>query len=207
MFDQHVYVLSADSAFTDALAESGIAYTGFSGSEALQKALPTQPRGLVVVDLQLPGAAGYAFLREVSGPGAIPTVVLTGAGDVAGTVEGMRQGAVDVIEKPFEATNIVARVRAALRQESQDWAGRRQSLSVAHRLKALTPRETEVLGQLSLGLSNRETGEVLGISPRTVEVHRGRIMGKMGANSMTSLVRMVVEAGLGHTLPSLPPVL
>lgn len=207
MFDQHVYILSSDPAFGEALSNAGISLSTYDSSEALQAALPTQPRGVVVVDLQLPGAIGYAFLREVSGPGAIPSMVLTGAGDVAGAVEGMRQGAVDVIEKPFEATNIVARVRAALRKESQDWARRRQSLSVAHRLKALTPREAEVLGQLSLGLSNRETGEVLGISPRTVEVHRGRIMGKMGANSMTSLVRMVVEAGLGSTLPDLPPVL
>lgn len=207
MFEQHVYVLSTDPALDDALTKSGIPSSNFQTGPALLAALPAHPRGVVVVDLQLPSAAGYAFLREAEGPGSMPTVILTTEGDVAGTVEGMRHGAVDVIEKPYDTTNAVARVRAALRKESQDWAGRRQSLSVAHRLGSLTPREAEVFGQLSLGLSNRETGDVLKISPRTVEVHRGRIMGKMGAKSMTSLVRMVVEAGLGERLPSLPPVL
>ena len=207
MFDQHVYVLSTDSALAEALTKAGIHASSFSTGAELSGSLPAHPRGVVVVDLQLPGAAGYSFLRESAGPGAMPTVVLTSEGDVAGTVEGMRNGAVDVIEKPYDTTNAVARVRAALRKESQDWSQRRQSLSVAHRLGSLTPREAQVFGQLSLGLSNRETGEVLQISPRTVEVHRGRIMGKMGAKSMTSLVRMVVEAGLGHTLPALPPVL
>jgi len=207
MFDQHVYVLSTDSAFSDALSKAGIHNSSFASGEALLSDLPAHPRGVMVVDLQLPGAAGYAFLRDSSGPGAMPTIVLTTEGDVAGTVEGMRHGAVDVIEKPYDATNAVARVRDALRKESRDWADRRQSLSVAHRLNSLTPREAQVFGQLSLGLSNRETGEVLNISPRTVEVHRGRIMGKMGAKSMTSLVRMVVEAGLSSSLPALPPVL
>lgn len=207
MFDQHVYILTLDQALTAALTEAGISASSYADGEALMAALPPQPRGIVVVDLQLPRGAGFAFLRESHGPGMLPVVVFTTEGDVAGTVEGMRHGAVDVIEKPYDTTNVVARIRAALQRESASWQSRRQSLSVAHRLKGLTPRETEVLGQLSLGLSNRQTGERLGISPRTVEVHRGRIMGKMGAGSMTSLVRMVVEAGLGGQLPALPPVL
>jgi len=207
MFDQHVYILTHDTALATALTEGGIANTAFADGDSLSAALPPQPRGVVIVDLQLPRGAGYAFLRDSHGPGMLPVVVFTNEGDVAGTVEGMRHGAVDVIEKPYDITNVVARVRAALQRESASWQARRQSLSVAHRLKGLTPREAEVLGQLSLGLSNRQTGERLGISPRTVEVHRGRIMGKMGAGSMTSLVRMVVEAGLGDQLPALPPVL
>jgi len=207
MFDQHVYILTHDTALPAALTDGGIATTAFADAESLVAALTPQPRGLVIVDLQLPRGAGFAFLRDSHSPGMLPVVVFTTEGDVAGTVEGMRHGAVDVIEKPYNVTNVVARVRAALQRESASWQSRRQSLSVAHRLKGLTPREAEVLGQLSLGLSNRQTGERLGISPRTVEVHRGRIMGKMGAGSMTSLVRMVVEAGLGGQLPALPPVL
>ena len=207
MFDHHVYILTQDDALGNALKEAGVATSAFSDAKSLASALPPQPRGVVVVDLQLSRGAGFAFLRDYHGPGMVPILVLTNEGDVAGTVEGMRHGAVDVIEKPYDVTNAVARVRAALQREANSWQSRRQALAVAHRLKGLTPREAEVLGQLSLGLSNRQTGERLGISPRTVEVHRGRIMGKMGAGSMTSLVRMVVEAGLGTQLPALPPVL
>ncbi len=206
MYDQNVYVLSTDDKLANALTKAGIANTSFTDGAALMSSLPAHPRGVVVVDLQLPGAAGYAFLRENSGPGAMPSVILTQEGDVSGAVEGMRHGAVDVIEKPYDTTNAVARIREALRKESKNWAVRRQALSVAHRLNTLTPREAQVFGQLSLGMSNRETGETLEISPRTVEVHRGRIMGKMGAKSMTSLVRMVVEAGLTDTLPPQPPL-
>ena len=204
MFEQHVYVLSHNDHLAEALNDAGVPCTRFSKGGDLQAQLTDQPRGVLVVDLQLPGAAGYSFLRDASGSGALPTIVLAAEGDVAGAVEGMRHNAVDVIEEPYDHRNAVARVRAALKKEADSWDQRRRTMSVAQRLATLTPRETEVFGQLSLGMSNRETGEILKISPRTVEVHRGRIMGKMGAKSMTSLVRMVVEAGLGDTLPRLP---
>lgn len=203
MQDQHVYLLSTDSSFAKALTAAGVDNTVFTDGDAIRSALSTHSRGLVVVDLQMPSAAGFSFLRQNNAPASLPSVVLTNEGDVSGAVEGMRHGAVDVIEKPFDTTNAVARVRAALRDESIRWTDRRKTLKVSHRLQSLTPRETQVLGQLSLGLSNRETGEVLGISPRTVEVHRGRIMGKMATKSMTSLVRMVVESGLKDVLPEL----
>ncbi len=206
MYDQHVYLFTMDSALAGALSASGVDSSTFTDTSALTAALSSHSRGIIVVDLQMPAAAAYAFLRQNTSTTALPCVVLTMAGDVSGAVEGMRHGAVDVIEKPYEITNAVARVRAALKTEALRWATRRKALTVSHRLDTLTPRETEVLGQLSLGLSNRETGETLGISPRTVEVHRGRIMGKMGAKSMTSLVRMVVEAGLDNTLPALEVV-
>ena len=165
MFDQHVYVLSTDATLPTALASAGVENTVFADSRSLASALPVHARGLVIVDLQLPGAAGYAHLRNVRMPTAMPVLILTTEGDVSGAVEGMRQGALDVIEKPFDNTNAVARVRAALRTESNRWASRRQALSIAHRIGTLTPRETQVLGQLSLGMSNRETGSALGISP------------------------------------------
>lgn len=203
MHDQHVYLLSTDASFSKALTAAGVDNTVFPDGDAIRSALSTDSRGLVVVDLQMPSAAGFSFLRQNSAQASLPSVVLTTEGDVSGAVEGMRHGAVDVIEKPFNTTNAVARVRAALKDESLRWKSRRKTLSVSQRLQTLTPRETQVLGQLSLGLSNRETGEILGISPRTVEVHRGRIMGKMAAKSMTSLVRMVVEAGLCDILPEL----
>jgi FixJ family two-component response regulator len=204
MVEQHVYVLSHNDQLVKALNDAGVPSTRFAKGSDLQAQLAQQPRGVLVVDLQLPGAAGYSFLRDASGGGALPTIVLAAEGDVAAAVEGMRHNAVDVIEDPYDHRNAVARVRAALKKEADSWDQRRRTLAVAHRLESLTPREAEVFGQLSLGMSNRETGEILKISPRTVEVHRGRIMGKMGAKSMTSLVRMVVEAGLGHTLPRLP---
>ena len=203
MYDQHVFLLSTDASLSRALSAAGIDNTVFTDGSALRATLASHSRGVIVVDLQMPAAAAYAFLRQNAASAELPCIVLTMAGDVSGAVEGMRNGAVDVIEKPYETTNAVARVRAALKTEATHWTARRKALIVAHRLDTLTPRETQVLGQLSLGLSNRETGEVLGISPRTVEVHRGRIMGKMGAKSMTSLVRMVVEAGLNGTLPVL----
>ena len=207
MYDQHVYVLSADDSFSAALAADDVPTSHHTNAKALMEALPAQPRGCIVVDLQLAGAGAFAFLREYGGIEALPVVAMTRSGDVSGSVEAMRHGAVDVIEKPYDNANAIARVRSVLRTEAANWPARRQALSVQHRLNSLTPRETEVLQQLSLGKSNRLTGEALEISPRTVEVHRGRIMGKMGSNSMTSLVRMVVENGLAERFPSLPPMM
>ncbi len=205
MYDQHVYVLSADNTLAAALTDAGIANSTFTDSAALGEAMPSQARGIVLVDLSVDGALD--FVSSNTGATSAPIVAVCGAGDVAGAVQAMTAGASGIIESSPDADATVARVRDALKAESAQWPARRQAIAVAHRLTGLTPRETEVLGQLALGLSNRETGEVLGISPRTVEVHRGRIMGKMGAGSMTSLVRMIVEAGSGKSLPVLPPVL
>ena len=198
---QIVYVVDDDPHFVQETEETlrfaGLTAQSFGSAEQLLGALPPVPRGAVILDLRLPGMSGLELLRDhVPAALSLPVLVVTGFVDVPKTVQLMRAGAVDVIEKPVDGEGLVARVRKARDQEAAAWARGGALIELRRRLDSLTPREREVLEQLALGKSNRDTGEALGISPRTVEVHRGRIMGKMRADSMTGLVRELVANGL-----------
>ena len=198
---QIVYIVDDDVNYVQATEEifrfAGMSVQSFSSAEELLSILPSEPRGVVLVDLRLRGLSGLELLRDhVPRPVSLPVLVVTGYADVPKTVQLMRAGAVDVIEKPADGEGLVSRVKKALDVEASTWARGGALMEWRRRLGSLTPREREVLEQLSHGKSNRETGEALGISPRTVEVHRGRIMGKMKADSMTGLVRDLVQFGL-----------
>jgi two-component system response regulator FixJ len=198
---QIVYIVDDDVNYVQATEEifrfAGMSVQSCSSAEELLSVLPSEPRGVVLVDLRLRGLSGLELLRDhVPRPVSLPVLVVTGFADVPKTVQLMRAGAVDVIEKPADGEGLVSRVKKALDVEASTWARGGALMECRRRLGSLTPREREVLEQLSHGKSNRETGEALGISPRTVEVHRGRIMGKMKADSMTGLVRDLVQFGL-----------
>jgi two-component system response regulator FixJ len=119
--------------------------------------------------------------------------MITGHGDVPIAVRAMKLGAADFIEKPFDAGMLLARVRAALREPR---AAGDAAADIQHRLELLTPREREVLEQLVIGRSNKAIGLELEISPRTVEIHRARVMEKMAAASLSELVRLALAAGI-----------
>lgn len=198
---QVVYVVDDDVSYVQATEEvlrfAGLAVVTAGSAEELLSLLPAEPRGVVLIGLRLRGLSGLEFLRDhVPSPVTAPVIVVTAFADVPKTVQLMRAGAYDVIEKPVDNEGLLARVRKALDLDAANWARCGAALGYRRRLQSLTPRELEVLEQLSHGKSNRDTGEALGISPRTVEVHRGRIMGKMKADSMTGLVRDLVQHGL-----------
>jgi len=198
---QTVYVVDPDTdhitEVAAALRAAGLRSQAYPSAEALLTGLPNEPRGVLLIELRLPGMSGLQVLRDHTPERlALPVIIVTAHADVPQTVQLMRAGALDVIEKPVDHEGLVAGVRRALEQEAAAWAQGSNTAELRRRAATLTPREREVLAHLAEGKSNRETGGALGISPRTVEVHRGRIMSKMRSDSMTGLVRALVGNGL-----------
>jgi RNA polymerase sigma factor (sigma-70 family) len=126
----------------------------------------------------------------------IPVIIITGHGDVGMAVRAMKAGAVDFIEKPFNDEALLASIRAALQFDEKQRQLQGQRAQVAARLAQLTPREQEVMVMVTEGQSNKDIAAALGVSSKTVEAHRARVMDKMGADSLAELVRMALLAGL-----------
>jgi two-component system response regulator FixJ len=162
---------------------------------AFVSALPQVQGGCLVTDVRMPDMTGIELLSELHAKSVnLPAIVITGHGDIPLAVEAMKAGAIDFIEKPFEAEAILRAVRLAeqraaqVDRQSEDMAG------VASRLESLSERERQVLDGLMAGHSNKVIAHQLGISPRTVEVYRANLMSKMQAKSLSELIRMALLA-------------
>lgn len=153
---------------------------------------------VVLVDVCMPGIQGLELQERLHQDGvSLPIIVMTAHGDVSMAVRAMRNGAVDFLEKPFtsdEVTTALDRALAAARFAPKTAQAAAAEL-LAH-YEALTPREKEVLGEIVAGATNKEIARVLGVSPRTVEVHRQKLMQKMHAHSIAELVRMSVALNI-----------
>jgi two-component system response regulator FixJ len=182
------------------LETHGLPVRAFASAEAFLASCPTSAVGCLLTDIRMPDMDGLALQERVAAayPG-LSVVVMTGHADVPLAVRAMKAGAVDFIEKPFPATTIVETLRRAL-----DQAARRRTApaepadEIRARLETLTPREREVLDGLVAGLPNKSMAYDLGISPRTVEIHRARVMEKMRAKSLSELVRLALALGVGR---------
>ena len=168
--------------------ESGIAFLDFPGIG----------RGAcVLLDVKMPGLDGLEVQRRLNDRGvALPVVIVTGHGDIAMAVQAMRAGAADFLEKPVSRKRLldsVARAVDAGRSARPDRLGR---TGIGNRLGTLTTRERQVLEQLVMGRTNKAVAHELGISARTIEVYRRNVMVKMGADSLSHLVRMTLVAGI-----------
>lgn len=196
-----IYVIDDDDAVRDSLEALLLAeryeVVGFASAEAfLTDRDPSLTVGCCLLDIRMPGMDGLTLLHELqSEPTAFPIVVMTGHGDVPMAVKAMKLGAVDFIEKPFDTNAMLDAIRSALRS---DRATKTPMVdpTLAQHIERLTRREKDVLEHLVAGRSNKEVGLKLGISPRTVEIHRARLMEKMTADSLAQLVRMAIEAGI-----------
>jgi FixJ family two-component response regulator len=124
----------------------------------------------------------------------MPIVFITGHGDVPMAVEAMQAGAVDFIQKPFRDQDLIDRINRALEKDREMRSELRERDEIRRRMSQLTPREREVLELVTQGKANKVIAGDLNVSQRTVEIHRARVMEKMGANSLAHLVRMVIEA-------------
>jgi FixJ family two-component response regulator len=124
----------------------------------------------------------------------MPIVFITGHGDVPMAVEAMQAGAVDFIQKPFRDQDLIDRINRALEKDREMRSALRERDEIRRRMSQLTPREREVLELVTQGKANKVIAGDLNVSQRTVEIHRARVMEKMGANSLAHLVRMVIEA-------------
>ncbi len=151
----------------------------------------------ILTDLRMPRIDGLELLVRLRSAGStVPVVVMTGHGEVSMAVRAMKLGACDFIEKPFPPETLIQAMRSAVREAGTPSNAARRALA-AERLARLTDRERQVLERILAGRTHRETGEELGISPRTVEVFRARIMAKTQCETLQDLVRTGLEAGLG----------
>jgi two-component system response regulator FixJ len=176
------------------LKSVGIAATPLaSAQEFLATYHPLQP-GCLVLDIRMPGMSGLELQSELNLRGAmIPVIFITGHGDVPMAVEAMQHGAFDFLQKPFRDQDLIDRVQRALAKDKENREALKGHERIRTLLKSLTPREREVLDLMTQGKPNKVMANELGLSQRTVEIHRANVMEKMAAHSVAQLVRMVME--------------
>ncbi len=194
-----VHVVDDDAAVRDSLAfllqTAGHAVRTHVSAEALLAAVPDLAPGCVLTDVRMPGLDGLGLQRRLADLGLpLPVVVMTGHADVPLAVQAMKAGAVDFLQKPFSEDHLLAVVRQALATQERARATEMAAAEAAARLATLTPREREVLDELVAGHPNKVIAQTLGASPRTIEVHRARVMEKLGVRSLPDLVRLVLTA-------------
>ena len=162
----------------------------------------------VLLDVKMPGLDGLEVQRRLNDRGVtLPVVMVTGHGDIAMAVQAMRAGAADFLEKPVSRERLLASIARAIDVRRNARPDQQERSDIGTRLGALTIRERQVLEQLVMGRTNKVAAHELGISSRTVEVYRRNVMEKMGADSLSHLVRMTLVAGIdplgGKALPAL----
>ncbi|MGQ0752834.1 MAG: response regulator transcription factor [Betaproteobacteria bacterium] len=188
-----VYIVEDDASVRDSLALmlglAGYRTVFFADAEACLAAWHEDWAGCVVTDLKLPGASGVELQAEMQRRGSrLPFIIITAHGDVAAARAAFRAEAVDFLEKPFDPGQLRAAIQTALSKEEQ----RLRRAAETDRLALLTAREREVLEQAVKGLHAKEIARVLGISARTVEVHKTRLMAKLGVRNVAELVRFAI---------------
>jgi two-component system response regulator FixJ len=164
-----------------------------SAQEFLGAYEPSQP-GCLLLDIRMPGMSGLELQQQMNLRGAvIPVIFMTGHGDIPMAVEAMQHGAFDFLQKPFRDQDLLDRIQRAIAKDAE----LRKSLGEHARIKAhvesLTPREREVLEGMTRGLQNKAIAQELGVSPRTIEIHRARVLEKMNTHSVAELVRMMID--------------
>jgi two-component system response regulator FixJ len=199
--DYIVHIVDDEEAVRNSLAflltKAGFTVRVHDSATAFLLAAPSIRNGCLVTDLRMPDISGVELLKRLRElPVRIPSIVITGHGDVPMAVEAMRAGAIDFIEKPFENTVIFEAIKNAASELSKTAAGVDVAV-INTRLSLLSEREREVLTGVIAGLPNKTIGYNLNISPKTVEVHRGNVMAKMEAKNLPELVRMALAAGFG----------
>ncbi len=153
--------------------------------------------GCIILDVRMPGLSGIALRDELTRTGCrMPIIFITGHGDIPMGVDAMKKGAYDFLAKPFEEEQLVDAVRGALEKNAQDMASRIESETVKSLTDRLTPREKEVLPYIIAGFLNKQIAFKLNIAEKTVKVHRGHIMEKLGAGSVAELVRLTDKANI-----------
>jgi two-component system, LuxR family, response regulator FixJ len=164
-----------------------------SAKEFLETYKPEQP-GCVILDVRMPGMSGLQLQQRLNLKGAtIPVIFITGHADIPMAVEAMQHGAFDFLQKPFRDQDLLDRIHRALQRDARHRAELAQQERIRASFESLTPREREVLALMTRGKANKVMAEELGVSQRTVEVHRARVMEKTGAESLAQLVRMTME--------------
>jgi two-component system response regulator FixJ len=205
-----VFIVDDDEAVRNSLRllvkSVGLTATALaSAQEFLAGYDPLQP-GCLVLDVRMPGMSGLELQQRLNMRGAvIPVIFITGHGDVPMAVEAMQHGAFDFLQKPFRDQDLMDRIQRALESDRANRAELGERSRIREQHETLTPREREVLALVTSGKANKIMAADLGLSQRTIEIHRARVMEKMGASSLAHLVRMVLDLedsdGQGATKP------
>lgn len=177
------------------LKTSGFKVDSYESGVELLKAAPTLEPGCILLDIRMPGMDGLEVQAALKDKGiSLPVIIMTGHGDVTLAVQAMKAGAVDFIEKPFEKAVLLAAVEHGVERLKRSAADAERADEAGVRLQALTARERQVLDGLSAGLPNKTIAYDLGISPRTVEIHRANVMSKLGVRSLSEALRIAFAA-------------
>jgi two-component system, LuxR family, response regulator FixJ len=197
----HVYIVDDEDAVRDSLAvllaAQPYAVSSYASAWEFLAAASSLPSGCLITDIRMPGMTGLELQQRLNEQGLhFPTIVITGHGDIPLAVRAMKEGAVDFIEKPYTFEAILGGIEAALARLAEIELSDPAAQEAASRLARLTPREREVLEGLITGLPNKSIAYDLAISPRTVEVHRARVMQKLQARSLSEVVRLALAAGV-----------
>jgi FixJ family two-component response regulator len=159
-------------------------------TEFLQKYDPNQP-GCLILDVRMPEMSGLEVQQQLNRSGSmVPVVLITAHGDIPMAVQAMKDGAFDFLQKPFRDQDLIDRVNSALKQDAENRAAVEKLADLKRRAESLTPREREVMAFVVDGRANKVVAIDLGLSERTVEIHRANVMEKMGARSIAHLVKM-----------------
>ena len=199
--DQCVYIVDDDEAVRDSLSvlleAKGYAVKSFVSAPEFLVAAPSLPVGCLIVDIRMPEMDGLELQQHLTDRSLdFPLIVITGHGDVPLAVRAMKAGAVDFIEKPFASETILSSLEAALSQLTTPSEEGPARAAASAKLALLSSRELQVLQGLLAGLPNKSIAYDLGISPRTVEIHRARLMDKTGARSLSELIRFALAGGV-----------
>lgn len=192
---------SVRKSLTRVLASAGYAVEAFASAREFLARPPHPGPCCLVLDVRMPGLTGIQLQELLATTGRRMSIVfVTGHADVRTSVKAMKAGAVDLLTKPVDARDLLAAVQRAVTRDVHDRAAGARHTEVQRRVGELTPRETEVFARVVTGMLNKQIGGVLGISEKTVKVHRARVMEKMRAGSVAELVRLADEAGV--TVPT-----
>lgn len=197
--DPLVYIVDDDEAVRDSLSllmrSVDLASQTFGSAVEFLDAYKPTAHACLVADIRMPGLSGLDLQQELNRRGvALPLIFITGHGDVPMAVKAMQTGAMDFLQKPFRDQDLLDRIHKALERDRKTRDSRRMAQKIRDRIATLTPRETEVMAKVVEGCANKVIAMDLGVSQRTVELHRARVMQKMGVRSLAGLVRLVAQA-------------
>ncbi len=195
-----VHIVDDEKVVADGIAmllrSVGLLSKTYPDAHSFLSAYTPDMAGCLLLDVRMPKMGGLELQEELNRKRCVlPVIFITGHGDVAMAVEAMRAGAVDFLQKPFNDDELIRRVQKALEEDAQQRSVLREREEIERRWRDLSEREAEVAQRIAAGQANKVIAAELGISERTVETHRARIMEKMGVRSVAQLVRMVVALG------------
>ena len=193
-----IHIVDDDEAIRDALGflftSRGVVSRGWPSGEAFLEAQPLADCACVILDVRMGVLSGPETFQRLRGLGnAAPVIFLTGHADVPVAVQALKAGAYDFLEKPFNDNQIVDLALTAIASHAQDQAAAAARQSVADRKATLSQREKEVMALMVTGALNKQIADALGIALRTVEVHRGRVLAKMGVRNAIELTKLIAD--------------